>query len=430
MRPVSLHTGAWRYPGAFPDANFNIAHYKRFARKLEQGRFDAIFLADHLAVLNMPMDALKRSATTPSFEPMTLLSALAGVTEHIGLIATASTTYEEPYHVARRFASLDHISGGRAGWNLVTTSNPDSARNFGQDAHMAHGERYARAREFFDVVTGLWDGWADDAFIRDVEAGIYFNPDRLHVLNHSGLELSVRGPVNIARPIQGWPVIVQAGSSEAGRQIAAETAEAVFTSQPTLADGQRFYADVKGRMRQLGRDPDHLKIMPGAFVVVGDTLEEAKRKRALLDSLVHYDSAIASLSIALGHDASVFDPDGPLPEIPESNASQSGRQRAIELARRENLTVRQLAQRLGGYAGLTMLGTPAMIADQMEEWLVGEGSDGFNVMFPYLPGGLDDFVDQVVPELQRRGLFRREYEGKTLRENLGLPRPKNRFFPD
>ena len=430
MRPVSLHTGAWRYPGAFPDANFNIAHYKRFARKLEQGRFDAIFLADHLAVLNMPMDALKRSATTPSFEPMTLLSALAGVTEHIGLIATASTTYEEPYHVARRFASLDHISGGRAGWNLVTTSNPDSARNVGQDAHMAHGERYARAREFFDVVTGLWDGWADDAFIRDVEAGIYFNPDRLHVLNHSGLELSVRGPVNIARPIQGWPVIVQAGSSEAGRQIAAETAEAVFTSQPTLADGQRFYADVKGRMRQLGRDPDHLKIMPGAFVVVGDTLEEAKRKRALLDSLVHYDSAIASLSIALGHDASVFDPDGPLPEIPESNASQSGRQRAIELARRENLTVRQLAQRLGGYAGLTMLGTPAMIADQMEEWLVGEGSDGFNVMFPYLPGGLDDFVDQVVPELQRRGLFRREYEGKTLRENLGLPRPKNRFFPD
>ena len=430
MRPVSLHTGAWRYPGAFPDANFNIAHYKRFARKLEQGRFDAIFLADHLAVLNMPMDALKRSATTPSFEPMTLLSALAGVTEHIGLIATASTTYEEPYHVARRFASLDHISGGRAGWNLLTTSNPESARNFGQDAHMAHGERYARAREFFDVVTGLWDGWADDAFIRDVEAGIYFNPDRLHVLNHSGLELSVRGPVNIARPIQGWPVIVQAGSSEAGRQIAAETAEAVFTSQPTLADGQRFYADVKGRMRQLGRDPDHLKIMPGAFVVVGDTLEEAKRKRALLDSLVHYDSAIASLSIALGHDASVFDPDGPLPEIPESNASQSGRQRAIELARRENLTVRQLAQRLGGYAGLTMLGTPAMIADQMEEWLVGEGSDGFNVMFPYLPGGLDDFVDQVVPELQRRGLFRREYEGKTLRENLGLPRPKNRFFPD
>ncbi len=430
LRPVSIHTGAWRYPGAFPDANFNISHYKRFAQTLERGRFDAIFLADHLAVLNMPMDALKRSATTPSFEPMTLLSAIAAVTGHIGLIATASTTYEEPYHVARRFASLDHISGGRAGWNLVTTSNPDSARNFGHDEHMAHGERYTRAREFYDVVTGLWDGWADDAFIRDVEAGVYFNPDRLHVLNHKGPELSVRGPVNIARPIQGWPVIVQAGSSDAGRQIAAETAEAVFTSQATLADGQKFYADVKARMENFGRNRDHLKILPGVFVIVGDTLDEAKRKRALLDSLVHYDSAIASLSIALGHDASQFDPDAPLPDIPESNASQSGRERAIALARRENLSVRQLAQRLGGYAGLTMLGTPAMIADQMEEWLLTEGSDGFNVMFPYLPGGLDDFVDRVVPELQRRGLFRREYEGKTLRENLGLPRPANRFFPD
>ena len=430
MRPVSIHTGAWRYPGAFPDANFNFAHYKRFAQTLERGRFDALFMADHLALLNMPMDALKRSATATSFEPMTLLPALAAVTEHLGLIATSSTTYDEPYHVARRFASLDHISGGRAGWNLVTTSNPDAARNFGHDEHMAHGERYARAREFFDVVTGLWDSWADDAFIRDVDAGVFFNPERLHVLNHKGLELSVRGPLNIARPVQGWPVIVQAGSSEAGRQIAAETAEAVFTSQSNLADGQRFYADVKGRMAKLGRSRDDLKILPGAFVVVGDTLAEAQRKRALLDSLVHYESAIASLSIALGHDASGFDPDGKLPDIPESNASQSGRERAIALARRENLTVRQLAQRLGGYSGLAMLGTPAMIADQMEEWLVTEGSDGFNVMFPYLPGGLDDFVDQVVPELQRRGLFRREYEGKTLRENLGLSRPANRFFPD
>jgi FMN-dependent oxidoreductase (nitrilotriacetate monooxygenase family) len=430
MRPVSIHTGAWRYPGAFPDANFNFAHYKRFAQTLERGRFDALFMADHLAVLNMPMDALKRSATVTSFEPMTLLPALAAVTEHLGLIATSSTTYDEPFHVARRFASLDHISGGRAGWNLVTTSNPDSAKNFGHDEHMAHGERYARAREFFEVVTGLWDSWADDAFIRDVNAGVFFNPDRLHVLNHKGPELSVRGPLNIARPVQGWPVIVQAGSSEAGRQIAAETAEAVFTSQGTLAEGQRFYADVKRRMETLGRARDDLKILPGAFVVVGDTLAEAKRKRALLDSLVHYDSAIASLSIALGHDASGFDPDAMLPEIPESNASQSGRERTIALAKRENLTVRQLAQRLGGYAGLAMVGTPAMIADEMEEWLVTEGSDGFNVMFPYLPGGLDDFVDQVVPELQRRGLFRREYEGKTLRENLGLSRPANRFFPD
>src|ERR1700712_2959369 len=246
MRPVSIHTAWWRYPGSWPDANFNFAHYKRFAQTLERGRFDALFMADHLAVLNMPMDALKRSATVTSFEPMTLLPALAAVTEHLGLIATSSTTYDEPFHVARRFASLDHISGGRAGWNLVTTSNPDSAKNFGHDEHMAHGERYARAREFFEVVTGLWDSWADDAFIRDVDAGVFFNPDRLHVLNHKGPELSVRGPLNIARPVQGWPGIVRAGSSEAGRQIAAETAEAVFTSQGTLAEGQRFYADVKG----------------------------------------------------------------------------------------------------------------------------------------------------------------------------------------
>jgi len=428
MRPVSIHTAAWRYPGAFADANFNFAHLKRFAQTLERGKFDAFFMADHLAVLNMPMDALKRSATVTSFDPATLLPALAVVTEHLGLIATASTTFEAPYHVARRFASLDHLSGGRAGWNVVTTSNPDAALNFGLEEHMEHAERYGRAREFFDVVTGLWDSWADDAFVRDVGNGVYFDPGKLHVLNHKGRHLSVRGPLNVARPIQGWPVIVQAGASEAGRQLAAETAEVIFGAHGNLADGQRFYADVKGRLDKLGRPRDHLKILPGALVVVGDTVEEARAKRARLDGLVHYDSAIASLSIALGHDASKFDPDGPLPEIPETNASKSGRERAVALARRENLTVRQLAQRLGGFAGLAFVGTPATIADQMEEWLVTEGSDGFNVMFPYLPDGLDDFVDRVVPELQRRGIFRRQYEGKTLRENLGLPRPANRFF--
>jgi len=428
MRPVSLHTGAWRYPGAFPDANFNFAHLKRFAQTLERGKFDAFFMADHLAVLNMPMEALKRSATVTSFDPLTLLPALAVVTERIGLIATSSTTFDQPYHLARKFASLDHISGGRAGWNLVTTANPDAAPNFGMDDHMEHGERYRRAREFFDVVTGLWDSWADDAFIRDVESGVYFDPAKLHVLNHKGKHLSVRGPLNIARPVQGWPVIVQAGSSEDGRQIAAETAEAVFCAPSSLADGKRLYADIKGRMEKLGRDPDHLKILPGAFIVVGDSEAEAKEKRLLLDSFVHYDSAIASLSIALGHDASKFDPDGPLPEIPETNASKSARQRAIDMARQENLTVRQLARRLGGYSGLAMVGTPSMIADQMEEWLETRGCDGFNVMFPYLPEGLDDVVGRVVPELQRRGLFRKEYEGRTLREHLGLPRPENRFF--
>ena len=428
MRPVGIHTAWWRYPGGFPDANFNFHHLKRFAQTLERGRFDAFFMADHLAVLNMPMAALKRSATVTSFDPLTLLPALAVVTERLGLIATASTTFDEPYHVARKFASLDHISGGRAGWNLVTTSNPDAALNFGLEEHVEHATRYRRAREFFDVVTGLWDSWADDAFIRDVENGVYFDPDRLHILDHKGEFLSVRGPLNIARPIQGWPVIVQAGASEAGRQIAAETAEVVFASGSNLADAQRFYADVKGRAERIGRARDHLKILPGALVVVGETVGEAREKRATLDSLVHPDSGLASLSIALGHDATTFDLDGPLPEIPERNASKSGRQKFVELAKRENLTVRQLAQRAGGYSGLAMVGTPATIADEMEEWLLGEGCDGFNIMFPYVPGGLDDFVDLVVPELQRRGIFRREYEGMTLRENLGLPRPANRFF--
>ena len=428
MRPTTIHTGAWRYPGAFPDANFNLAHIRRFARTLERGRFDAFFMADHLAVLNMPIEALKRSHTVTSFDPLTLLPVLAVDTEHLGLIATASTTFEQPYLIARRFASLDHISGGRAGWNVVTTSNPDAALNFGREEHMEHDERYARAREFVDVVTGLWDSWADDAFERDVESGIYFDPEKLHVLNHKGRYLQVRGPLNIARPVQGWPVIVQAGASEAGRQLAAETAEVVFAAGGRLPDAQAFYADVKGRMEALGRNRDHLKILPGAFVVVGETVDEAREKRARLDSLVHYQSAIASLSIALGHDASVFDPDAPLPEIPESNASKTSRDRVVAMAKRENLTVRQLAQRLGGYSGLAFVGTPKTIADSMEEWLIGEGCDGFNVMFPYLPEGLDDFVDKVVPELQRRGLFRREYEGRTLRENLGLPKPRNRFF--
>ncbi len=428
MRPVSIHTGAWRYPGAVPDANFNFPLIKQMIQTLERGKFDAFFMADHLAVLNMPVEALKRSHTVTSFEPFTLLSALAGVTEHIGLMATASTTYDEPFHIARRFASLDHISGGRAGWNIVTTGNPESAWNFGREDHMEHDERYRRAREFYDVVTGLWDSWADDAFIRDVASGIFFDPEKLHFLNHKGKYLSVRGPLNIARPVQGWPVIIQAGASEPGRQLAAETAEVIFGSSGNLATAKSFYADVKGRMDQLGRDRDHMKILPAAFVVVGDTMEQAREIRAKLDAGVNYESAIASLSIMLGTDASKFDPDGPLPEIPETNASKTGRIGAINLAQRENLTVKQLAQRFGGYGGLAFVGTAASIADQMQEWLEQEGCDGFNIMFPYLPGGLDDFVNKVIPELQRRGIFRHQYEGKTLRENLGLPRPKNQFF--
>jgi alkanesulfonate monooxygenase len=430
MRPVGIHTAWWRYPGAFADANFNLKHLVRFIQTLERGRFDAFFMADHLAVLNMPMPALRRSATATSFEPLTLLSALAMVTQRIGLIATASTTFDEPYHIARRFASLDHISEGRAGWNIVTTSNPDSALNFGLTEHVEHDERYRRAREFFSVVTGLWDSWADDAWLRDQATGIFFDPAKLHVLDHKGEHLSVRGPLNIARPVQGWPVIVQAGASEAGKQIAAETAEVIFGSSRTIEDAQRFYRDIHARMQALGRPGDSLKILPGALVIVGSTREEAQHKKEVLDGLVHVESGVPNLSMRLGVDASGFDPDGLLPDLPQTNASQSGRDSLVALARRDNLTVRQLAQLVGGYGGLQMVGTASDIADQMQAWLEGEACDGFNVMFHSVPEGLDDFVDHVVPELQGRGLFRREYSGTTLRDHLGLKRPANRFFAD
>ena len=432
MRPVGIHTAWWRYPGAYPDANFNLKHLIRFAQKLEQGRFDAWFMADHLAVLNMPMAALKRSATVTSFDPLTLLPALAMVTEHLGLIATASTTFEPAYMIARRFASLDHISGGRAGWNLVTTSNPDAALNFGLTEHMEHGERYRRAREFYDVVTGLWDSWAEDAFVRDVEEGIYFDPDRMHVLDHQGEFLSVRGPLNIAPADPGLaghrPGRRVRRRPPARRRDRRDDLSPAAASSPTrrattpTSRAARKAARARPRPHQ---DPARLP-RRGRRHGRGGAGKSARCSTAC----VHPDSGIASLSIALGHDASAFDLDAPLPDIPESNASKSGRERVIARARRDNLTVRQLAQIAGSYGGLAMVGTPRTIADQMEEWLYGDACDGFNIMFPWVPGGLDEFVDRVVPELQRRGLFRREYEGRTLRENLGLPRPENRFFPE
>jgi FMN-dependent oxidoreductase (nitrilotriacetate monooxygenase family) len=429
MRPVAIHTAWWRYPGAYPDANFNLKHLVRFIRTLEQARFDAFFMADHLAVLNMPAQALRRSATVTSFEPMTLLSALAMVTERIGLVATASTTFDEPYHVARRFASLDHISNGRAGWNIVTTANPDAALNFGLADHVGHDERYRRAREFHSVVTGLWDSWADDAWRRDQASGIFFDPDKMHVLDHKGEHLSVRGPLNIARPVQGWPVIVQAGASDVGRRFAAETAEVVFGSSRTIEEARDFYQDVKARATAAGRSADHCKILPGALVIVGRTREEAREKKALLDSLVHPESGIPNLSIRLGIDASGFDLDAPLPEIPPSNQSQSQRDTLVALARRENFTVRQLAVLMGGFGGLELVGTAGEIADTMQSWLETGAADGFNIMFPTVPAGLDDFVALVIPELRRRGIFREEYEGTTLRDHFGLPRPENQFFP-
>jgi alkanesulfonate monooxygenase len=428
MRPVSIHTAWWRHPDSAPEANFSLKHLVQCIQTLERGKFDAFFMADHLAVLNMPIEALKRSGTVTSFEPFTLLSALAMVTERIGLIATASTTYDAPYHIARRFASLDHISSGRAGWNIVTTSNPDAARNFGITEHMDHAERYARAREFHDVVTGLWDSFAEDAFIRDKESGIFWDPARMHKLNHEGKYLSIAGPLNIARPVQGWPVIVQAGASDSGRQLAAEVAEMIFAAGGPIADARAYYADIKSRAAKAGRDPALIKILPGALVTVAETDDAAREKRALLDRLVHPDSGMGALSIALGVDARGFDLDAPLPDIPETNQSQSGRQRVLERARRDKLTVRQLAVALGGYGGLSFTGSAKTIADEMQHWLESDACDGFNIMFPTIPGGVEDFVRLVVPELQRRGIFRKEYAGTTLREHLGLPRPGNQFF--
>jgi FMN-dependent oxidoreductase (nitrilotriacetate monooxygenase family) len=311
----------------------------------------------------------------------------------------------------------------------VTTGNPESAKNFGLDEHVEHSSRYKRAREFYDVVTGLWDSFADDAFIRDQESGIYVDPEKIHVLNHKGDDLKVRGPLNIARPVQGWPVIVQAGQSEPGRQLAAETAEVVFCSPKDLKSAKELYADIKGRVTAAGRDRNHLKILPAALIIIGDTVEEAKAKRLDLDSRVHYDSAIASLSIALGTDASGFNPDGPLPtDIPETNASKTSQASVIKLAQEEKLTVRQLAQRYGGYSGLAFVGTPETIADDFGTWLSEEAADGFTVCLPFLPQGLDDITQRLVPELQKRGLFRSDYEGTTLRGHFGLPRPKNQFF--
>lgn len=265
---------------------------------------------------------------------------------------------------------------------------------------------------------------------RDAASGMYLDPEKMHVLDHKGESLSVRGPLNIARPIQGWPVIVQAGQSEPGRQLAAETAEAVFCAPRNMEGAKELYADIKGRMKVAGRDPSHLKILPAAMVIIADSAEEAQAKRLKLDSLVHYDTAIASLSVTLGTDASVLDPDGPLPDnLPVTNASHTSRQGAEQLAKAEGLTVRQLAQRYGGYSGLAFVGTPESIADEFAQWLAEDACDGFTFVFPYLPQGLEDVADRLVPELQRRGIFRKEYEGTTLREHLGLPRPRNRFFP-
>jgi N-acetyl-S-(2-succino)cysteine monooxygenase len=354
-----------------------------------------------------------------------LLSALAAVTERIGLVATATTSYNEPYHIARKFASLDIISGGRAGWNIVTSARENEAFNFGREAHYPHEERYERAREFTNVVLGLWESWDEDAFIRDKESGLFFDPQKVHVLEHKGPYFSVRGPLNVPRTPQGHPVLVQAGSSETGRDFAAEFGEVIFTAHLTMSDAQAFYADLKARLATRGRNPHDVKILPGLSFVVAPTKEEAQAKFDFLQSLIHPMVARELVSMTLGGvDLSDVPMDAQLPELSGTNASQSTFDSIMQLARREQLTIRQLGMRLAaGRQRLHVTGTPEHIADLMEEWFDSGAADGFNILPPYLPGALNDFVDLVIPELQRRGVFRTDYEGRTLRENLGLPRP-------
>ncbi len=431
LRGVGHHLAAWRHPAARPRDSLNARHYRDLARAAERAKFDMVFLADSITARGWTAapDVAGREGHIALFEPLTLLSALSSVTDHIGLVATASTTYNAPFSLARAFASLDHLSGGRAGWNVVTSSDPNEAGNFGLPAHPDHADRYRRGAEFLDVVLRLWDSWEDDAILADQESGVFYDRSKVHELAHRGAHFSVRGPLNVARPPQGHPVVVQAGSSEAGQDLAAATAEVVFTAQPTLAEAQVFYASLKGRLARHGRAENDLLIMPGIMPVIGRTAQEAADRHAKIQNLIHPSVGLHLLSQLLGGvDLSGHDPDGPLPAIADSNSGKSRLRLVSDLAGREGLTLRETYLAVAGARGhWTVIGTPEHIADQMEERFLSGGADGFNVMPPLLPSGFDDFANLVVPELQRRGLFRSEYEGLTLRDHLGLARPPSRF---
>jgi FMN-dependent oxidoreductase (nitrilotriacetate monooxygenase family) len=429
IQATGHHVSAWRHPDTQIDAGHNFEHYKQITQTAERGLFDTVFLADSPAVWGGSPETQSRNGKIAHFEPVTLFSALSAVTTHIGFVSTASTTYEEPYTLARKFASLDHLSSGRAAWNVVTTGNENAAANFGLEHHPEHSQRYERAEEFLEVVKGLWDSWEDDAFISDRESGVYFEAEKLHTLNHKGKYFSVKGPLNVARPPQGYPVIVQAGASEPGRELAARTAEVIFTANQTLADAQEFYSDVKGRLAKYGRSPDDLKIMPGAFPVIGRTEAEAQEKYEFLQSLIHPDVAWGILKqYYRGVDLSGYSLDDLAPELPSSTNNNKSRLKLVKDLASRGLTLRELYRSLATARGhRTIIGTPESIADQLQEWFDNGAADGFNIMPPILPTGLDDFVNLVIPILQKRGLFRTAYEGKTLRENLGLRRPANQY---
>lgn len=434
LHSMGYHPGGWRHPDAFTRPNMNLEQVLETARTAERGKLDLLFLADGNGVKMESPDVLATGGIIgrPTvFEPVTLLSAVAMHTTNIGLLATATTTYEEPYTLARKFASLDHLSNGRACWNIVTSSNAGDALNFSRAEHMARVDRYERAREFVEVCKGLWDSWADDAFPQDKATGQFIDPSKVRVLNHKGKHFQVKGPLNIARAPQGYPVMFMAGQSEPGRELAASTAECQFAVTPNKEAGMKFYADVKGRMAKYGRAPDELKILPGAAVYVGRTESEAEEFFQELQSRISPVLGLAYLSNIVETDVSKYPIDGPLPDLSYDAESGSSRRKVIyEMATREKLTIRQTYERVIPSVGhVLMKGSAMQIADQMEDWYKSKACDGFNVHIPMQPQSLKTFVDLVVPELQRRGVFKTEYRGKTLRERLGLPMPVNPFFP-
>jgi FMN-dependent oxidoreductase (nitrilotriacetate monooxygenase family) len=427
--PAGHHVAAWRYKDSAPERILDITYYQELAQRAEAAKFDGVFFADGPSLAdNM------RYASRFRLEPLTWLSAIAAATSKIGLIATATTTYSEPYNVARLFASLDHLSRGRAGWNIVTTGAADAAQNFGLPEHPVHADRYERAREFMDVVTRLWDSWEDDALVADVASGLYADTQKIHAINHVGPHFNVRGPLNTPRTPQGRPVYVQAGASDDGRAFAAQYAEAIFTAHQTLANAQAFYADIKARAAGLGRDPAHVVILPGISPYIGSTEEEAKRLHEALNALTRDDYSVEQLHRMIGVDLTGYDLDGPFPRALIDASGERGVgsrfQLVLDILDRENPTIRQLSHRLAGARGHWVeVGTPEQIADRMQTWFETGAADGFNLMPPYFTGGLDVFIDEVVPILRRRGLFREEYEGSTLREHFGLPRPESLYRP-
>jgi N-acetyl-S-(2-succino)cysteine monooxygenase len=429
VHETGQHVAAWRHPQAHMQSGTNFAEMVETAQLAERGKFDLLFLADSAAVnLSGSADVRGRMGKVVKFEPMTILSALAAVTKNLGLVATSTTTFNEPYTLARQFASLDQISGGRSGWNLVTSNNEQDALNYSRDAHLSHSDRYDRAIEFADVVNGLWDSWDDDAFIRDKESGHFFDPAKMHVLNHKGEHFQVRGPLNVACSPQGRPVLVQAGASGTGRDVAARLAELVFTAATTFEQAKEFYDDVRTRIPRFGRSQDQVKVMPGFYPVVAPTASEAQEKYDYLQSLIQKPVGISILEHTIGvHGLDKIPLDGPVPEMADTNGPLSRQRLLLEQARRDKLTFWELCLANAGPRGHALsIGTPTQVADEMEHWFKDGAADGFNVMPAWLPGSLKDFVDLVIPELQRRGLFRTEYEAMTLRENLGLPRPINR----